>query len=67
MKIIGRGKVCIGNYFHSGEGCILISENHNYDQGSRIPYDNTVIEKPITIGDYVWIGSRVIILGGGDR
>lgn len=65
MKIIGRGKVCIGNYFHSGEGCILISENHNYDQGSRIPYDNTVIEKPITIGDYVWIGSRVIILGGG--
>lgn len=64
MKIIGRGKVCIGNYFHSGEDCILISENHNYDQGSRIPYDNTVIEKPITIGDCVWLGSRVTILGG---
>lgn len=64
LRIIGQGKVCIGNYFHSGADCILISENHNYDQGSRIPYDNTVIEKPIAIGDCVWLGSRVTILGG---
>lgn len=64
MKIIGRGQVIIGDYFHSGEECILISENHNYDKGSEIPYDSTVIEKPITIGDCVWIGSRVTIIGG---
>lgn len=63
MKIIGRGNITIGDYFHSGEDCILIPENHNYDKGSRIPYDNTVIVKPITIGKCVWMGSRVIVLG----
>lgn len=64
MKIIGRGQVIIGDYFHSGEECIMISENHNYDKGSEIPYDSTVIEKPISIGDCVWMGSRVTVLGG---
>lgn len=64
MKIIGQGKVIIGDYFHSGEDCIMITENHNYDNGSRLPYDTTVIKKDVTIGDCVWIGSRVTILGG---
>ena len=64
IRIKGGGRVVIGNNFHSGSGCILITQNHNYDDGTAIPYDNTYICKDITIEDNVWIGERVIILGG---
>lgn len=62
MEIVGKGKVTIGDYFHSGKGCLIISDNHNYDSGNAIPYDNKVIEKDIEIGDFVWFGARVTIL-----
>ncbi|PRD51950.1 acyltransferase [Sphingobacterium gobiense] len=63
IKIHGIGKVVIGNYFHSGIDCLLISSNHNYN-GEKIPYDETHIPKDITIEDFVWMGSKVIVLGG---
>lgn len=64
MSIRGGGTVIIGNYFHSGEDCLMITHNHNYDQGNAIPYDNTYIFKNIIIEDFVWLGSRVTILPG---
>lgn len=64
MIIEGRGKIIIGNYFHSGKECLMITHNHNYDKGKAIPYDNTYIFKNIIIGDFVWLGSRVTILPG---
>jgi acetyltransferase-like isoleucine patch superfamily enzyme len=60
MNIAGGGRVKIGNNFHSGIDCMMITQIHNYDQGTKIPY----IFKDIVIEDQVWIGSRVIILGG---
>lgn len=63
MKIIGRGAVRIGDNFHSGTECMMITQIHNYE-GEEIPYDSTYIYKDITIGDNVWIGNRVVILGG---
>ena len=63
MTINGLGKVKIGNYFHSGIDCLMICSDHNY-KGQKIPYDETYIIKDIEIGDFVWVGSRVIILGG---
>ncbi len=63
MRIIGD-RVVIGNNFHSGEDCMIIAQNHNYDHGKAIPYDETYITKDVRIGDNVWLGSRVIILGG---
>ncbi|GAQ14817.1 acetyltransferase, isoleucine patch superfamily [Myroides odoratimimus] len=63
MTIVGTGKVTIGDFFHSGTECLLISSNHNYE-GSKIPYDHVNIEKEIVIEDFVWMGSRVIVLGG---
>ena len=63
MQILGGGKVRIGRYFHSGIECMLLTRNHNYE-GSQIPYDSTYIDKDITIGDFVWLGNRVIIMGG---
>jgi len=64
VKISGIGNVTIGDNFHSGPECIMISQNHNYDKGRAIPYDDTYIAKDIVIEDNVRIGSRVIILGG---
>lgn len=63
MNIKGGGEVLIGNNFHSGVGCLIITQNHNYN-GSSLPYDNTYILKDVVIGDNVWLGDRVIILGG---
>ncbi len=64
MKIRGKGTVVIGNNFHSGRDCLMITFNHNYDHGDAIPYDSTFIYKDIKIADNVWLGDRVIILGG---
>lgn len=64
MRIEGFGKVQIGDNFHSGPECLMISSYHNYNEGKAIPYDNTYIHKEILIEDNVWLGSRVIILGG---
>jgi acetyltransferase-like isoleucine patch superfamily enzyme len=64
LEVAGGGKVVIGDNFHSGPDCLLIAQNHNFDTGTAIPYDSTYILKDITIEDNVWLGSRVIILGG---
>lgn len=62
MQILGGGTVEIGNNFHSGIECMMITQNHNYE-GSRIPYDSTYVLKHVVIGDNVWFGNRVIVTG----
>lgn len=64
MIISDGGRVTIGNNFHSGRNCMIIVRNHNYDQGTKIPYDETFVNKEVDIKDNVWIGNSVIILGG---
>lgn len=64
MRIYGNGRVVIGDNFHSGAGCIMITQNHNYDHGESLPYDSTYICKDVVIEDNVWIGINVIVLGG---
>jgi chloramphenicol O-acetyltransferase type B len=63
LIVNGVGTVFIGDNFHSGSGCLIITSIHNYDFGKKIPYDDTHIEKPVIIKDNVWLGDRVIILG----
>jgi len=64
LIVSGGGRVVIGDNFHSGPDCLFICQNHNFDKGEAIPYDSTYILRDITIEDNVWLGSRVIILGG---
>jgi len=64
MCLRGDGKIVIGDNFHSGDECMIITHIHNYDKGEAIPYDNTYIHKDVTIKDNVWLGSRVIVLAG---
>lgn len=63
MKILGDGSVTIGDNFHSGVECMIITQNHNYDKGDAIPYDSTYVKKNIVIGDNVWLSNRVSIVG----
>lgn len=63
MHITGMGRVEIGDNFHSGRECLIITDFHNYE-GTKLPYDHVRISKPVTIGDNVWFGDRVIVLGG---
>lgn len=63
MDIVGAGECRIGNYFHSGKNCQIITQNHNYDNGQMIPYDRTIVKKTVIIDDCVWLGNNVIILG----
>lgn len=65
MKISGFGNVKIGDNLHSGEDCLIITSNHNYE-GNALPYDTSNINKDVIIGKNVWIGSRVIILPGAE-
>lgn len=65
MRVRGFGEVVIGDNFHSGEDCLILTSNHNYE-GESVPYDATNINKDVLIGDNVWIGSRVIILPGAN-
>jgi len=63
MKITGKGNVTIGSHFHSGIENLIITQTHDYDTGSLIPYENT-LHYNVEIGDFVWFGSRVTILPG---
>lgn len=63
--IRGNGTINIGNNFHSGKDILIINSNHRYDFGNAIPYDTfETIDKDVVIEDNVWIGDRVLILGG---
>jgi len=64
LIIQGNGKCHFGNNFHSGPNCKIITINHNYDGGSKIPYDETYIIKDVFIHANVWLGADVTILGG---
>ena len=63
MSILGCGEVEIGDNFHSGRDCVIISEIHNHS-GTKLPYDESYVAKPVFIGDNVWLGVRVMVLGG---
>lgn len=64
LEIAGHGTVTVGDNFHSGPGCLFIVQIHDYDHGEAVPYDASYVTKDITIGDNVWLGARVIVLGG---
>lgn len=64
MKIMGIGGVKIGQHFHSGIECLILTSNHNYNGDESIPYGKKDIARDVEIGDFVWLGSRVMILPG---
>lgn len=62
-KVYGNGNITFGNNFHSAKGLTILTSFHNYE-GTKVPYDHTVITKDIVIEENVWIGMNVTLLGG---
>ena len=62
MVIYGDGEVVIGDNFHSGMGCKIITQSHNYD-GESVPYDETYNTFRVSIENNVWLGMNVTIIG----
>jgi maltose O-acetyltransferase len=59
------GKVIIGNDVLMGPECLFYTWNHNFSEKDvLIRKQGKSIEKPIQIGNDVWIGSRVTFLPG---
>lgn len=61
--IYGSGSVVFGNNVHCAKGLQLFTSFHNYE-GTKLPYDETVVVRDVVVGDNVWIGADVTILGG---
>jgi chloramphenicol O-acetyltransferase type B len=63
LQIAGSGEVRIGDNFHSGPECLILTSMHDYDHGESLPYSSMSVDKPVLIGDNVWFGSRVTVIG----
>lgn len=63
MRVTGGGSVIFGSNFHSGIECMIITQNHDYDNGDCIPYGRSYVLKRIVIKDNVWMGNRVTVVG----
>lgn len=64
ITITGKGTVLIGDNFHCGRDCLIISDTHDYKNADKLPYDAKLITPETKIEENVWLGSRVIILPG---
>jgi len=63
LHVHREGRVTIGDNFHSGSGCDIRTENYDYE-GDALPYDESFVRKPVSIGDNVWIGTDVTVIPG---
>jgi maltose O-acetyltransferase len=61
--ISADGGLTIGDNTHIARFCTIYTHNHNYE-GTCLPYDDQIINKPVSIGKNVWIGVRVTIAPG---
>lgn len=59
------GGLAIGDNTHISHRLTVYTLNHNYE-GALLPYDDTYLERPVTIGRNVWIGFGVTILPGAN-
>lgn len=59
------GACTIGNHVMMGTDVVIITRNHKHDR-TDIPmmHQGFEEERPVTIGNDVWIGDRVIIMPG---
>ena len=57
------GGLTIGDNTIIARNCTIFTAIHNYE-GTALPYDESFITKPVTIGRNVWIGMNVNIIPG---
>ncbi|MBE9076324.1 acyltransferase [Romeria aff. gracilis LEGE 07310] len=59
----GRGSIEIGENTHISRNFVVHSSSHNYN-GTKLPYDDTYVLKPIKIDRNVWVGTHVVLVPG---
>lgn len=64
LVVEGRGKVTIGDYFHSGREVLIMSQRHDFEGADSIPYGEEYVLEDVNIESFVWLGTRVTVLGG---
>ncbi len=63
--IDGTGGLSIGRGTILAPEVMILSRTHNFnDELKALPFDDRYLTAPVTIGQYVWIGARAIILPG---
>ena len=64
-KCVVQGNVSIGTHVMMGPEVYIYTQNHSFDRiDIAMDQQGFAEEKPVVIGDDVWIGSRVTILPG---
>lgn len=61
VHIWGKGGVTIGNRVMIGAHTAITSLTHDYNESDMY---SSLVEKPVIIGDDVWIGSNCVIVPG---
>lgn len=59
----GGGDITIGDYVAIANSCTIISESHNFSDRNVPIKMQGLSPQPVVIGNDVWIGSKVTILG----
>jgi len=54
----------LGLYSGIASGCVIFTTEHRFMGAESLPFDLIRQIKPVIIGDYVWIGARVLIHPG---
>lgn len=63
-RFYAEGGLKIGAYTKFGQGCMILTTNHNYKSQTRIPYDHIGLLHRVEIGENCWIGVRSLIASG---
>ncbi len=61
--IRAQGGLTIGDNVVIARNVTIYTYNHNF-RGQALPFDQTSVYEPVTIGDNVWIGINVTIVPG---
>lgn len=63
-QLICRGGLTIGSHVMIAPGVRIITNGHVMDRTDQLMRDQGLYEKPVVIGDDVWIGANVVVLPG---
>lgn len=62
VRIIGRGEVKIGNYFHSGTNVKIMLGSHDYEYGDAIPYGSiTRTSRSLLMTLFGWVRMSLFV------
>jgi len=59
-----QGGVEIGGHTIISRRVVIYSYDHNFKTPTALPYDDAVLDRPVHIGCYVWIGMGAVIAPG---